>query len=97
VNAASYEINLARRVIKRFDMSPPVDVAAVAGRYAKIEYCTIPFSIDGICLNLKRIGVRPTIIINLDRPPLRKRFTLAHELGHVLIPWQPGESVRQVF
>jgi Zn-dependent peptidase ImmA (M78 family) len=90
INALSFESNLARTVIKRFRLSPPVDVALVADRYAMVEYRSIPLRVDGICLNLKRSGIRPTIIINSDRPASRKRFTLAHELGHVLIPWHQG-------
>jgi Zn-dependent peptidase ImmA (M78 family) len=62
----------------------------VAEHYATIEYCNIPIEVDGICLNLKRRGTRPTIIMNRDRPLRRRQFTLAHELGHVLIPWHQG-------
>lgn len=85
-----YEISLAQRVIARFSLSPPVDLETVAKYYAEVEYCSIPARVDGVCLNLKRVGVRPTILINTKQPPLRKRFTLAHELGHVLIPWHRG-------
>jgi IrrE N-terminal-like domain len=90
VNEATFETNLAQRVVARFSLSPPVDVAMVAQRYADVHYSSIPFRVDGICLDLKRPGKRPTIIINFDQPRLRKRFTLAHELGHVLIPWHRG-------
>jgi hypothetical protein len=62
----------------------------VAERYARVEYCNIPLKVDGICLDLKRTGKRPTIIININQPRRRRRFTLAHELGHVLIPWHRG-------
>jgi hypothetical protein len=40
----------------------------------------IPFGVDGICLDLKVPGKRPTVLINADQPPRRKRFTLAHEV-----------------
>ena len=90
VNEATYESSLAQRVVERFGLSPPVDVAVAAERYADAEYCSIPFRVDGICLDLKRGGKRPGIIINVDQPRRRRRFTLAHELGHVLIPWHRG-------
>lgn len=90
VNEAAFETNLAQRVVGQFSLSPPVDVATVAERYADVEYCNIPFRVDGICLDLKRSGKRPSIIINVDQPRRRRRFTLAHELGHVLIPWHRG-------
>jgi len=90
VSEATFEINLAQRVIERFRLSPPVDIRMVAERYARVEYHALPFRIDGVCLDLKRVGKRPTIIINVYQPQRRKRFTLAHELGHVLIPWHRG-------
>lgn len=90
MNEIAFESNLAQRVVERFDLSPPVDVAIVADHYANVEYRIIPFRVDGICLDLKRIGARPRIIVNDDQPRRRKRFTLAHELGHVLIPWHRG-------
>lgn len=90
VNEAAFETNLAQRVVARFGLSPPVDLATVSEHYAEVEYCNIPFRADGICLDLKRTGKRPTIIINVDQPRRRKRFTIAHELGHVLVPWHRG-------
>jgi hypothetical protein len=90
VNEAKFESNLAQRVVARFSLSPPVNVADVAVRYADVEYRNIPFRVDGICLDLKRTGKRPTVIINVNQPRRRQRFTLAHELGHVLIPWHRG-------
>jgi len=53
VNEAAFEINLAQRVIARFSLSPPVDVAVVAKHYADVEYCNIPVRVDGICLDLR--------------------------------------------
>ena len=34
--------------------------------------------------------------IRSTRPPSRKRFTLAHELGHVLIPWHIGTILDEI-
>jgi hypothetical protein len=79
VNGAKFESNLAQRVTARFGLSPPVDVATVAAHYADVEYCSIPFRVEGICLDLKRTGKRPTIIINIDQPRRRRRFILAHD------------------
>jgi hypothetical protein len=90
VNEAAFENNLAQRVIARFGLSPTVDVTRAVEHYANLEYSALPFRVDGICLDLKRTGKRPTIIININQPPRRRRFTLAHELGHVLIPWHRG-------
>lgn len=62
----------------------------IANEYADLKYIPIPFEIDGVSANLKRPGIRPSIIVNNERPKKRQRFTLAHEIGHVLIPWHMG-------
>jgi hypothetical protein len=61
VNEAAFENNLAQRVIARFGLSPPVDVTRAVEHYANLEYSALPFRVDGICLDLKRTGKRPTI------------------------------------
>jgi Zn-dependent peptidase ImmA (M78 family) len=87
------EINLARRVVRKYQLSPPVDILELTGIYAKVEILRPPVDIDGVCINLKIPKKRPTIILNERRSPRRRRFTLAHELGHVLIPWHIGAIV----
>jgi hypothetical protein len=49
--------------------------------------------VDGVCLNLKSLGKIPKVIVNVENPKSRQRFTLAHELGHILIPWHTGSIV----
>ena len=72
---------------------PPVDIAAIAGRLANIEYAPIPTEADAILLYPSRKRSRPLIILNEGRPETRTRFTLAHEIGHIAIPWHVGEMV----
>jgi len=70
---------------------PPFGLFFRGDNYPAIGgYAAIPFEIDGISANLKKIGVQPSIIVNSKRPRKRQRFTLAHEIGHVLIPWHMG-------
>ena len=83
-------INYAKRLHKKYSLTIPVNLEMIANEYADLRYMSIPFDIDGISVNLKKPGVRPTIIVNQDRPKKRQRFTLAHEIGHVLIPWHMG-------
>lgn len=87
------EINLARRLVARFNLSPPVDVLTLARKYADVSIEALPFNADGVCYDLKKSGTRPKIVLNGLRPKTRLRFTLAHELGHVLIPWHTGIMV----
>jgi IrrE N-terminal-like domain len=90
------EINLARRVLQKFELRPPIDIFALATRYAKVDIIRLPLDIDGVSLHLKIPGRRPIVILNDSRPQTRKRFTLAHELGHVLIPWHIGTILDEI-
>lgn len=87
------ERNLAARLVAIKNLAPPVDIFSLAKQYAKVELMSIPFDIDGISLHLKIPGKTPHIIINDTSSPKRTRFTLAHELGHVLIPWHTGSII----
>lgn len=83
------EEKMAVRVLNRAKLSPPFDLMTLTERYATIEYLSFPVDADGVTIGLgeKR---RPHIIINSDKPKTRQQFTLAHELGHVIIPWHTG-------
>lgn len=88
------EVNLAKRIIEKNGLSPPIDVRKLVKQHADLQVHSIPFrGIDGICLNLKVPGKRPRVIINAGNAANRMRFTLAHELGHIIIPWHMGSFV----
>jgi len=87
------EVALARRLIARRGLSPPIDVEALVREYAELHIIDIPFDFDGLCVDLKVPKRRPKVIVNARRNPVRMRFTLAHELGHLLIPWHIGTVV----
>jgi len=72
---------------------PPVDIEAIAKKQADIEYDRIPADADAILLYPSRKRSRPLIILAGGRAETRMRFTLAHELGHIAIPWHVGEMV----
>lgn len=42
-------------------------------------------NIDGFLQYPKKPADKPKIFLNKDRPPTRKKFTLAHELGHYVL------------
>ena len=69
----------------------PVPVERIARERAEVRYQSIPHTFDGITVKLR--GERPQIIINSGTASQRQRFTLAHELGHVIIPWHVGTIV----
>ncbi len=72
---------------------PPVNVLSLAQQHADVEHVDIPANLDGL---LRRSpGRRPLILISkhLRAESPRYRFTLAHELGHLIIPWQLGNAL----
>lgn len=68
----------------------PIDIEAVFAQYATIELDDIPGSVDAILI--RKDGDRPLLLVSskFTSARTRYRFTLAHELGHMIIPWQVG-------
>ncbi len=88
------EIKMARKVIEKHALNVPFNLDALVKQYATVLYKYIPFDgVDGICLHLKTAGKIPTIIVNQNTPYTRQKFTLAHELGHIIIPWHYGSII----
>ena len=83
-------LNYARRLHQKYDLSLPVNLDDLAKEYASLTYTDIPMDIDGVSADLKVAGKRPHIFVNNGMPAKRQRFTLAHEIGHVIIPWHTG-------
>lgn len=74
-----------------------MDVETLAKQFADVEEAPLPVMADAITVGVKRAGVRPRMILNAHlRSPLRRRFTLAHEIGHIRIPWHVGTIVSHV-
>ncbi len=90
----SPEIKMARRIIAKHSLKVPFDLYGLVSQYARITYKHFPDDdVDGICLFLKTAGKSPKIILNANLPQTRQRFTLAHELGHIIIPWHCGNII----
>lgn len=84
------EIKLARLIAKRHKLKPGFAIQELLEKYADVVLDSIPNGIDGISLNLKDSTKRPTVIVSTQYPLVRRRFTMAHELGHIIIPWHVG-------
>jgi hypothetical protein len=80
-------------VVERFGVTPPVDLQLVAKSCADVEFDAIPGNCDGLVVGLHGPRDRPLILLDRNTPSRRQRFTLAHELGHVLLPWHLGDYV----
>lgn len=78
---------LADLVVQRFDLAPPVDVASLLTSRAEVRRVQWPSTrVDAIMSGLGH-SMRPMVFYRATDNPLRERFTLAHELGHVMLPW----------
>ena len=77
---------LADTLVERYDLRPPVDVLALLEGVADVEHLVWEQSVDGLVLGLSHPG-RPRAFLRMNQPLRRKRFTAAHEWGHISIPW----------
>lgn len=82
--------NVARRVVEKFDLCPPVDIASLLEERADVQELSWPQRCDGIVVGLTRPG-KPKVFVRAGQHSNRDRFTRAHELGHIMIPWHLGD------
>lgn len=67
-------------------IEPPVNVEEIARNYVSdIEYVRFKPPYDAIAGYID--FERRAILINVEDSPQRRRFTIAHELGHLLMHW----------
>jgi hypothetical protein len=85
---------IGQRLVERLDLQPPVRVGRLIQPYADVQQDAIPADCDAVVVGLTSIDVvRPLVVLERNRPERRKRFSLAHELGHILIPGHLGIEV----
>lgn len=89
-SVSSAEAKLANLITRRHKLTPGFDVAEFLAIQADLRFGNIPGDVDGISINLKSKDQRPIVIISNSLPPTRRKFTMAHELGHIFIPWHIG-------
>lgn len=93
----SPEIKMAKRLHRKYSLSIPVDLDDLTSKFAEVVYKQIPIEgVDGVCLNLKHPNKKTKVIVNTSTSKNRQRFTLAHELGHIIIPWHLGTIVDEL-
>lgn len=83
---------MAARLLARHNLRPPYDLEALASKYATVEQHHFPLDADGVTIGIGG-EKKPQVLINSDSPEARRKFTLAHELGHIIIPWHTGTIV----
>ncbi len=80
-------------MVQRLGLEPRIDVERLASSLATVTTKRFPTEIDGLCLDLKTPGKRPKVWVSHSLSNVRRRFTLAHEIGHIIIPWHTGTIV----
>lgn len=82
----------AMEVLRRHNLlSIPVDLVTLANREG-IKVHHAKFSQEGISGLIAKRGDATTILIDYDERPFRKRFTIAHELGHHFLHLHEAEE-----
>jgi IrrE N-terminal-like domain len=85
------EEKAAQRLLYLRGMSPPVNVEKLARNYADIEFDDLPVSGDAMVIRAPRYLERPLILLNKSQSnAARRRFTIAHEIGHLALGWHSG-------
>jgi len=69
--------------------APPTDLDAIAKRLGVREVISADIHADG---ELRRRGDGYTIVVSSNQSAARRRFTLAHELAHVIVKRSPSET-----
>lgn len=66
---------------------PSVPVESIAKKYAVVLRETMPQDVSGMLVPLHSESADPkwAIVVNAEHPDVRQRFTIAHELGHLLL------------
>lgn len=79
----------ASKIVESNKLVPPIDPVSVIKSYGiEIIEEENQFGIEAF----SDLGEIPRITINTEFTfPARKKFTLAHELGHIVIPWHNGD------
>jgi len=72
---------------------PPTDVRAIVSRWPQLSVVETKLDGDGLFIDLGEIGGE--ILVKKSKQETRKRFTLAHELGHFFLRHHVHEQVNK--
>lgn len=90
-NSASAQ-RLADTIVERYDLKPPVDVDHLISIFASVhEMARDVVGVDALLLGLD--SDHQQVFLNPARLRQRRRFTMAHELGHILIGWHQAHEL----
>ena len=80
---------LARRFRESRELSHPFPALETLSGLAVVEHhAALPCGLDGILL--PREEGKHRVLLSENKAPTRRRFTIGHEIGHIVIPWHAG-------
>jgi uncharacterized protein DUF955 len=80
---------LAESIVRKLNLSPPIDIESLARESAEVNEEPWPFDqCDAVVVGL--LQDRPSIFLRRGLRHRRRRFTLAHEYGHLKMAWHIG-------
>jgi len=80
-------VRYAKDLLKMVRARPPVPVERIARKYAQVIRRPLPSDISGMLVPIPGIDEKSrwAIVVNSNDAAVRQRFTIAHELGHLII------------
>lgn len=82
--------NLAETIIKKRGLRVPIPIRRLVEEIANLSEESWPYKdCDALAVDLATSN-RPSVFLRADLPKRRKRFTLAHEYGHLNLAWHVG-------
>lgn len=89
INRLSLVRQRANALYEKYNLSVPVDLdTIIRKKNIEVSYEENQVGIDGLCKLQKN---PPQIVLNTEMTfEPRRRFTMAHEIGHICIPWHTG-------
>lgn len=82
---------LAALLVERHGLKPPVNIEQVLREYSDVEQYEWTQDCDGFAIFGENQS-RPRVYIKANVSVRRKRFTFAHELGHIVCYWHTGQK-----
>jgi Zn-dependent peptidase ImmA (M78 family) len=86
--AISRATKMAKQVLEEAKVkSAPVQIDQIAKRHAHVVFKNLPPDVSGMLVPLaaETSKFRWAIVVNQENAEVRQRFTIAHELGHLLL------------